>query len=155
MPDILTYEEYKKLQGKQLGVSPWLTIDQDRIDKFADVTDDHQFIHVDPKKAKSSIYGSTIAHGYLTLSLLTKFAVEAMPAIDEVEVGLNYGLNRLRFLNPVKVNQAIRGVFALKSVEEKKPGHYLSTVEVTFEIKDQATPACIAEWLVMGVTGRR
>ncbi len=153
MTKILPIKDYKALLGQKLGTSSWVTIDQERINDFAEVTEDFQFIHVDPKLAQKTPFGGTIAHGYLTLSLLTKFALEVMPGIDGVVMGLNYGMNKVRFLNPVKVDQAIRANFVLKNVDEKVPGQYLSTTEVVIEIKGEEKPACIIEWLSLLITG--
>ncbi len=153
MNKILTFDEYQARIGQELGTSDWLIIDQDRINQFADATDDHQFIHVDPKQAKDTVFGGTIAHGYLTLSMLSKFSGETFPMIEGVVMGINYGLNKVRFLNPVKEGQQIRAQFVLKDVVEKKAGQYLFTTDVVIEIKGEKTPACVIEWLSLAITG--
>jgi acyl dehydratase len=135
--------DLKDAVGKHLGHSEWLTMEQDRVDKFADATEDHQWIHVDVERAKTGPFGATIAHGYLTLSLVSSF----MPQIFEVrgfEFAVNYGTNKVRFPAPVKVGSRIRGGAEVVSVEESKGG-ILSIVRVTVEIEGEDRPACIAE----------
>jgi len=135
--------DLKAAVGKHLGYSPWMTIDQDRIDKFADATNDHQWIHVDVERAKRGPFGATIAHGYLSLSLVSSF----MPQIFEVrgfEFAVNYGTNKVRFPNAVKCGARIRGGAEVLSVEESKGG-ILSVVRVTVEIEGEDRPGCIAE----------
>jgi acyl dehydratase len=130
--------------GKQLGVSEWLEIDQARIDKFADATGDHQWIHVDPERAKDGPFGSTIAHGYLTLSLVNFF----LPQIIEVRgisMGVNYGTDRVRFPAPVPVGSRLRGSAELIKVEDVKGGAVQSTVRVTVEIEGSERPACVID----------
>lgn len=137
------------LIGTVIGTSEWIEIDQDRVNVFADVTQDHQFIHIDPERAKKTPFGGTIAHGFLTLSLLSKFAENATITMKGVVMGVNYGLNSVRFLNPVAVNKKVRGVFTLKEAVEKKPGQFLLTYNVSVEIEGVETPALVAEWLGM------
>jgi acyl dehydratase len=135
--------ELKDVVGKHLGYSAWLTMEQDRVDKFADATNDHQWIHVDVERAKDGPFGATIAHGYLTLSLVSSF----MPQIFEVQgfdFAVNYGTNKVRFPAPVKVGSRIRGGGEVVSVEESKGG-ILSVVRMTVEIEGEDRPACIAE----------
>ena len=130
--------------GKHLGVSEWLEIDQARIDKFADATGDHQWIHTDPERAKQGPFGSTIAHGYLTQSLVNHF----LPQIIEVRgisMGVNYGADRLRFPAPVPVGSRVRGSAELIKVEEVKGGAVQSTVRVTVEIEDSDRPGCVID----------
>ena len=131
-------------EGTDLGVSEWLTIDQDRINTFADVTGDHQWIHVDPERAKDSPFGTTIAHGYLTLSLVNYF----LPQILDVRgfsSGLNVGADNLRFLAPVPVGSRIRGRGEIIKVEEVKHGAIQSTVRITVEIEGKDKPACVVD----------
>ena len=139
--------------GAELGVSDWITIEKDRVNQFADVTEDHQFIHVNPEMAKLSPFGGPIAHGFLTLSLLSKFSEQGSLVIDGVKMGVNYGFEKVRFLAPVKVGKKVRGHFRLKSADEKRPGQYLLTYEVTVEIEGEEKPALIADWLAMQFTG--
>ena len=140
-------EEIRSKVGEEIGVSGWLTIDQKRIDEFADATDDHQFIHVDPDAAARTPLGGTIGHGFLSLSMLSCMAADAMLVPDTIKMALNYGLNRVRFIAPVKSGKRIRGRFRLDSVEEKAPGQLLLCHTVTVEIEGEEKPAMTAEWL--------
>jgi acyl dehydratase len=135
--------------GTDLGVSDWITIEQDRVNQFADVTEDHQFIHVNPEMAKMTPFGGPIAHGFLTLSLLAKFAEQGGLVIEGAKMGVNYGFEKVRFLAPVKVGKKVRGHFKLKAAEEKRPGQYLVTYEVSVEIDGEDKPALVADWLGM------
>lgn len=145
----LPMAEYRAKIGSELGVSDWILVDQAKIDAFAEVTGDHQFIHVDPEAAAKTPFGTTIAHGYLTLSLLSVMAYSAMPAIEGAKMGVNYGMNKLRFMAPVKSGKRIRGRFSLAGVEQRKDGSYQSTVAVTVEIDGETKPALVAEWLTL------
>ncbi len=145
----LSKDDYRGQVGQELGVSDWITVSQSRIDAFAECTGDHQFIHVDPEKAKATPFGTTIAHGYLTLSLLSAMAYDAMPGIEGTKMGVNYGLNKVRFMAPVKSGKRIRGRFKLADVTERQPGVLQSTVEVTVEIDGEDKPALIAEWVTL------
>lgn len=139
--------------GEELGVTEWLTIDQDRIDAFADATLDHQFIHVDPKLAKQTPWGTTIAHGFLTLSLLSYFQFETMLAPDNMLMAINYGTDKVRFLEPVPVGSRIRARSRLVAVTERGPGRWLLKMETTVEIEGVDKPALVAEPLTMFLTG--
>jgi acyl dehydratase len=139
--------------GADLGSSPWLAIDQQRIDAFADCTLDHQFIHTDPEKAAHTPFGGTIAHGFLTLSLLSHFAEALGVRFENTVMGINYGFDKVRFLAPVKVNSRIRAHARLLDVQEKRPGQFLVTQEFTIEIEGEPKPALLAEWLTMAFTG--
>jgi acyl dehydratase len=130
-------------EGTELGVSDWLTIDQARIDGFADVTDDHQWIHVDPARAKDGPFGTTIAHGYLTLALVNRFLPEILE-VRGVSAGVNVGADRLRFLSPVPVGARIRGRGEIVRVEEKGEA-IQSTVRITVEIEGADKPACVVD----------
>ena len=145
---IKVFENCKQLHewvGKEVAVTDWLTVTQQRIDDFAKASDDYQWIHVDPERAAKSPFGSTIAHGFLTMSLLSRFIYEATE-IKSVRMGINYGMNRLRFVSPVKVNAEIRGRFTLASVEDLKDGVQMIW-NVVVEIKGSEKPALIAEWV--------
>ena len=147
-------EELDSYVGKSLEPSEWLTIDQERINNFADATNDHQFIHVDPEQAKP-IFGSTVAHGFLTLSLTAgiPFSQEGLGLVLEgTKMGLNYGLDKVRFLSPVPVNSEVRLKIKCNDITEKNPGQFLLKNEVTMEIKGVEKPAYIAETLSMFVT---
>lgn len=137
--------------GRRLVNEAWLEIDQEQIDHFADVTGDHQFIHVDPVAARSTSYGSTIAHGYLTLSLLPLLLEPIQLRPKGASWGLNYGLDRLRFLSPVPVGSAIRAASTLRSLTEKGAHRLLMTSQVEVEIRDAARPALVAETLAMWI----
>ena len=145
-------EELASLIGQEVGVSDWITVEQDRINTFADVTEDHQFIHVDEAKAKFTPFGTTIAHGFLTLSLLSKFSEQASVALEGVKMGMNYGFEKVRFLSPVPVGSKVRGRFTIKDAVEKRPGQFLITYEVTVDIDGGEKPALIADWLGMQFT---
>ena len=135
--------EIESAIGQRLGESEWLTIDQQRINLFADATGDHQWIHVDPEKAKQGAYGCTIAHGYLTLSLVNLFLPQIVD-VQGISMGVNYGSDKLRFPAPVKVNSRVRGVGDLVSVEQVKGG-VQSVVRVTVEIEGEDRPACVVD----------
>ena len=141
--------EIEGLIGTEIGLSDWIAVDQDRINVFADVTEDHQFIHIDPDKAKDSPFGGTIAHGFLTLSLLSKFSEGSGLKIEGVKMGVNYGFEKVRFLAPVPSGSNVRGRFVLKDAIEKKPGQHLLTYEVTVEIEGGDKPALVADWLAL------
>jgi acyl dehydratase len=145
-------DEALELVGKEVGLSDWLAIEQTRIDTFADATNDHQFIHVDPAAAALTPFGSTIAHGFLSLSLLTDLAGKNGIHLDDTTFVVNYGINKLRFLSPVKVDDQVRARVTLNEFEEKRPGQYLINMGVVIEIENQEKPALIAEWLVMAFT---
>jgi acyl dehydratase len=133
--------------GLEVGVSSWLTVDQARIDAFAEATEDRQFIHTDPAAAARTPFGGTIAHGFLTLSLLSRMAAEGMLIPDGVKMAVNYGFDRVRFLAPVKSGKRVRGRFTLDSIEEKAPGQWLLRHIVTVEIEGEDKPALTAAWL--------
>jgi acyl dehydratase len=138
--------------GNEIGVSPWLLVDQERIDAFADATEDRQFIHVDPATAAQTPFGGTIAHGFLTLSLLSRMAAETMLVPNGVKMALNYGFDRVRFLAPVKSGKRVRGRFSLDSVDEKAAGQWLMRHNVTVEIEGEDKPALTAVWLGLIIT---
>jgi acyl dehydratase len=144
---VATFNDIRSRVGEEVGVSSWLTIDQRRIDAFADATEDHQFIHVDPDAAAAAGLGGTIAHGFLSLSLLSRMAADAMLIPDGTKMALNYGFDRVRFLAPVKSGKRVRGRFTLDSVEERAPGQWLMRHKVTVEIEGEEKPALTAVWL--------
>ena len=152
MLHIVKTTEIDSIIGKEVGTSDWIIIDQDRINKFADATMDHQFIHVDPEQAEP-IFGSTIAHGFLSLSLVAgiPFQQEIGMILEGTKMRLNYGLDKVRFLSPVPVNSEVRIVMKCLSITEKNPGQFLAKNEVTMEIKGVEKPALIAETLSMFV----
>jgi acyl dehydratase len=144
---IASLDDIRSRVGTEVGVSGWLTIDQPRVDAFADATEDRQFIHVDPEAAAQTPFGGTIAHGFLSLSLLSRMAVEAMLVPDTLKMAVNYGLDRVRFINPVRSGQRIRGRFVLDGIEEKAPGQLLLRHSVTVEIEGVDKPALTAQWI--------
>lgn len=133
--------------GEVIGTSSWLTIDQPRIDAFAAVTLDRQYIHVDPIRAKATPFGGTIAHGFLTLSLLSHFTKQVLPPIADLAMSINYGFDRIRFVSPVRCGSEIRGVFSLLAIEQQATNRYQMRIAATVEIKGEAKPALTAEWL--------
>ena len=143
----LTPEAFQALVGQEIGVSSWHVVDQKRIDTYADVIEDHQFIHVDPERSKSTPMGTTVAHGFLTMSLLSVMSYEVMPGIVGTTMGFNYGFDKLRFLSPVKSGSRVRGRFILADATIRKPGELLSRTNVTVEIEGESKPALAADWL--------
>ena len=146
MPLASIYEIRGRI-GEEIGVSAWIDVDQARIDAFADATEDRQFIHVDPEAAAKTPFGGTVAHGFLSLSLLSRMGAEAMLLPNGLRMAVNYGLDRVRFLAPVRAGKRVRGRFRLDSVEEKAPGQILMLHSVTVEIEGIEKPALTAEWL--------
>jgi len=146
MKRFATIAELQALVGQELGVSDWITVDQRRIDLFAEATGDHQWIHVDPAKAATGPFGATVAHGFLTLSLLPEMAAGAFE-IDGSRMGVNYGLNRVRFTAPVPVDSRLRGRFKLLSYEAIEGGAQMA-MEVTMEREGSPKPVCVAESIV-------
>ncbi len=144
----VTFDELKAMTGTVVGTSEWLTVSQDMIDKFADATGDRQFIHIDAEKAKLTPFGGTIAHGFLSLSLMPVLTQMAdMPRMDGIKMGVNYGGNKTRFLSPVRSGKRVRGHFKLLEIAEKRPGQYQQTTEFTLEIEGEDKPALITEWI--------
>ncbi len=145
---VVTFDELKAMTGTVVGVSEWLTVDQAMIDKFAEATGDHQFIHVDVERAKLTPFGGTIAHGFLSLSLMPVLSAKAdLPRVDGIKMGVNYGGNKTRFLAPVRSGKRVRGHFKLLEIEEKRPGQFQQTMEYTLEIEGEDKPALMAEWI--------
>jgi acyl dehydratase len=149
---IAAIEQIRSRIGEEVGVSGWIAVDQARIDSFAEATEDRQFIHVDPAAAGDGPFGGTIAHGFLSLSLLPRMGAEAMLIPEGMKVGINYGLDRVRFLAPVRSGRRVRGRFSLDSVEEKAPGQWLLRHNVSVEIEDEEKPALAALWLTLIIT---
>jgi acyl dehydratase len=144
-----TLDEIRARVGEEVGVSDWILVDQARIDAFAEVTEDRQFIHVDPEAAARTPFGGTVAHGFLTLSLLSRMAADAMLRPEAVKMGVNYGFDRVRFMAPVRSGKRVRGRFTLTAFEEKRPGQYQFVHNVTVEIEDEDKPALVADWIGM------
>ncbi len=144
---VATIEEIRGRVGSEIGVSDWILVDQGRIDAFADVTEDHQFIHVDPERAKSTPFRGTVAHGFLTLSLLSRMADGVMLRPASLRMAVNYGFDKVRFMGPVKAGKRVRGRFRMLSAEEKRASQWQITYEVTVEIEEEEKPALIADWI--------
>jgi acyl dehydratase len=140
-------DEIRARVGDEIGVSSWLTVDQERIHAFAEATEDRQFIHTDPDAAAQTPFGGTIAHGFLSLSLMSRMGAEAMLIPEGAKMAVNYGLDRVRFLAPVPSGARVRGRFTLDSVEEKAPGQLLFRHTVAVEIEGAEKPALTAVWL--------
>ncbi|WP_441235474.1 MaoC family dehydratase [Bradyrhizobium sp. 930_D9_N1_4] len=144
----ISLEAYQAMVGNEIGVSSWHLVDQPRIDTYADVIEDHQFIHVDPERAKKeTAFGTTIAHGFLTMSLLSIMSYEVMPVIAGTTMGVNYGFDKLRFISPVRSGKRVRGRFVLAEAKLRKPNELQSRTNVTVEIEGEDKPALVAEWL--------
>jgi acyl dehydratase len=144
---IASIEDIQSKVGSEVGVSGWIPIDQARIDAFADVTEDPQFIHIDPEAAAKTPFGGTVAHGFLTLSLLSRMAADAMLRPDGVRMGVNYGFEKVRFMAPVRSGRRVRGRFRLDRFEEKRPGQWQFVHNVTVEIEGEDKPALVADWI--------
>jgi acyl dehydratase len=139
---------YQAMVGHEVGVSSWHLIDQNRIDVYADVIEDHQFIHIDPDRAKRETpFGTTVAHGFLTMSLMSIMSYEVMPVIEGTAMAVNYGFDKLRFISPVRAGSRVRGRFTLMEATLRKPKELLSRTNVTVEIEGEAKPALVADWL--------
>jgi acyl dehydratase len=150
--EILPLEEIKARIGQEIGKSEWIQIDQDRINQFAECTGDHQWIHVDEEKAAAGPFGTTIGHGFLTISMLPKMSEDTSLIPEGTMMAINYGLNKVRLLNPVTVGSKIRDTIVLGSVTEKSGGRILISTTNTIEIEGQEKPACVAEMLSMFFT---
>jgi len=144
-------EDLPDLVGKQLEPSPWLEITQERVNRFADATNDHQFIHVDPEKAAQTPFGGPVAHGFLSLSLLSYLNAQTAVVPENLAMGINYGSDKIRYLAPVRVGKRIRSQQKVLEVTEKAPGQWLIKYAVTVEIEGEQTPALVAEILSMMV----
>ena len=144
---IASLDEIRARIGTEIGVSDWIAVDQQRIDAFASTTEDRQFIHVDPAAAAQTPFGGTIAHGFLSLSLLSRMAADVMQVPDTTLMAVNYGLDRVRFIAPVRAGSRVRGRFSLDAVEDKAPGRLLLRHTVTVEIENHDKPALTAQWL--------
>lgn len=144
---LASLDEIRSRTGEEIGVSDWITVDQARIDAFAEATEDRQFIHTDATAAAQTPFGGTIAHGFLTLSLLSRMGAGAMLIPEGLRMAVNYGFDRVRFIAPVKSGKRVRARFTLDSVEEKAPGQVLMRHTVTVEIEGEDKPALTAAWL--------
>lgn len=147
----VTVDDLQQMVGQEVGISRWHAMSQDVIDRFADVTEDHNFIHVDPERAADTPFGGTIAHGFLTLSMLSIFAYEALPPLKDRSMGINLGFDRVRFSAPVPSGRRIRGRFVLDKVRVRPSGYTEMSYGVTVEIEDMAKPALTAQWKTIAV----
>ena len=145
----MTPQEVKAQVGQNVGTSEWVVMSQERINQFAEATGDHQFIHLDEEKAKLTPFGGTIAHGFLTLSMIPYLSANSdLPKVDGVKMGVNYGGNKTRFISPVRSGKRIRGHWKLLELVEKRPGQWQQTHEITIEIEGEDKPALITEWIM-------
>lgn len=149
----ITLADLRAKIGQELGASAWLTIDQSMIDRFAGITQDRQYIHIDPVRAAATPFGGTIAHGFLTLSMLSHFAQQVLPRLEGLVMSINYGFDRVRFVAPVRSGARIRGVFKLEHLEIQASGRIQMRQEVTVEIEGETKPALSATWLSLLVPG--
>jgi len=150
MPRTISLSQLPALVGTELGLSDWITVDQTMIDQFADATHDHQFIHVDPQRAEAETpFGGTIAHGFLSLSLLSAMNYNCTPRIREQQLGINYGFDKIRFMAPVRSGARVRGRFHLESIRFRGNAMVQLTYKVTVEIDGEKKPALTAEWLTI------
>ena len=149
---VVPVEKLNDYNGQDIGHSDWFLIDQERINQFATVTIDHQFIHVDEERAKSGPFGSTIAHGFMTLSMLTYLTESCGLQPEGSVMGINYGFDKVRFLKPLAVNKRIRARVKPMSATERNPGQWLMKSEVTVEIEGEEKPALVSEWLALVFT---
>lgn len=150
--NIIRRDEIQNHIGKAIPATDWFTVTQEQITQFADCTLDHQFIHVDEERARETPFGSTIAHGLLSLSMLPYFAASFAYMIEGMTMGINYGFDKVRFLNPVKVNSRIRAHAKLIEFEEKRPGQFIFKTDVSIEIEGEEKPALKAVWIAMQLT---
>ncbi|AQX20147.1 MaoC family dehydratase [Bartonella sp. WD16.2] len=147
----ITIQDIKNLIGKEIGLSQWRLVTQDMINQFASATDDHQWIHVDEEKAKKTPFGGTIAHGFLTLSLLSTLAYEALPKLEGATMEINYGFDKIRFMSPVKTGAQIRARFILDDAKIRPSGRIVFHYKTTIEINKLKNPALIAHWLIIAM----
>ena len=146
------YDLLQSIQGTEIGVSEWILIDQSKIDDFARVTQDNQFIHIDPERAKNETdFGGTIAHGFLVLSLASKFSLDVLGQNSQKSVSINYGFDKVRFISPVLANSLVRGRFNLKRVDINRPTELRQIYDLSIEIKGLDRPAIIAEWITLTI----
>jgi acyl dehydratase len=144
----ISLQAYQGMVGREVGVSSWHLVDQKRIDVYADVIEDHQFIHIDPERARrETSFGATVAHGFLTMSLMSIMSYEVMPVIENTTMGVNYGFDRLRFISPVRSGSRVRGRFTLMEAKLRKPKELQSRTSVTVEIEGEEKPAIVADWI--------
>ena len=150
----ITIDQLRRMQGTKLCISPWIQLSQSMVNQFADITHDHQFIHIDPERADTETpFGGTIAHGFLTLSQLTQMAESTLPVIEGVRMSINYGFDRIRFITPVPSDARMRAHFILKLAEERTAGEWTLHHDITVEIEHNERPALSARWIPRQYTG--
>ena len=149
----ISVEDFKNSAGTELGPSDWLLIDQERINRFADATDDYQFIHVDPERAAATTFGSTIAHGFLSLSILPSLLAQIMPIPEGIVMGINYGTDKVRFSLPVNVDSRVRARARIENVSARSGGQFMVKTRATLEIEGRKRPAVVADILSLYVVG--
>ncbi|AQX27761.1 MULTISPECIES: MaoC family dehydratase [unclassified Bartonella] len=147
----IAVQDIANFVGKEIGLSRWRLVTQDMINQFAYATDDHQWIHVDEGKARKTPFGGTIAHGFLTLSLLSTLAYEALPELEGATMGINYGFDKVRFISPVKTGTRVRARFILSDAKVRPSGRVVFHYEVTMEIEKLKNPALTANWLIIAM----
>ena len=143
----ITLDAYKAMVGQEVGVSSWFEIGQDRINGFADLTEDRQYIHVDEERARDTPFGGTVAHGFLTLSMLAAMGFDAQPKVAGTVMTVNYGFDRVRMMAPVRAGSRVRGHFVLKEIVERGPSEVMVKSQVTVEVEGAEKPALVADWL--------
>jgi acyl dehydratase len=143
----ISLSAYQNMVGREVGVSSWHLVDQNRINVYADVIEDHQFIHIDPERAKKETPFGAVAHGFLTMSLMSIMSYEVMPVILGTTMGVNYGFDKLRFISPVRAGSRVRGRFTLTEATLRKPTELLSRTNVSVEIEGEIKPALVADWI--------
>ena len=150
----IAVDQLQSMQGTKLGISPWIQLSQLMVNQFADITNDHQFIHIDPERATAETpFGGTIAHGFLTLSQLTQMAASTLPVIKDVRMSINYGFDRIRFITPVRSDARVRAHFTLELAEERTAGEWTLHPDITVEIEHNERPALSAIWITRQYTG--
>jgi len=149
MKKTVTIADIANSIGKEVGVSNWRLVTQEMINLFADATDDHQFIHTDPERARQTAFGGTIAHGFLTLSLLSTLAYETLPEIEGQSYGVNYGFDQIRFMTPVKTGARVRARFVLTDAQIRPSGRIVFHYAVTIEVENNKKPALTADWITI------
>lgn len=145
----MTQDELIAAQGQEIGHSGWYTMDQARIDTFADVTEDHQFIHIDPVRAADTVFGGTVAHGMLTLSMISGMAYAALPLLAGQSASVNYGFEKVRFITPVRSGARIRGRFVLTEAKVRAGDKLMTRFDVEVEVDGESRPALTADWLIL------
>lgn len=151
MKTVISIDDVRAAVGTEVGCSAWRTVTQEMINLFADATDDHQFIHVDPERAKETPFGGTIAHGFLTISLLSTLAAESLPEVEGTTMGINYGFEKVRFMTPVKAGARVRAKFVLVEADIRPSGRIVTHYDVTLEVENSIKPALTARWLTIVV----